>query len=144
MDALIQLVFCQLLAVSTSITAVVYVNILTQPGMLLDWWAEYLHNRKDRYVKSAKEFAQHEYDYFGVDVDPMAEQAKAEERAEYWLKPILTCVYCVSGQLSFWACLYLSWWYFNAFNVNLSLLCAGVGVFLAGLFQYVQQKYFPQ
>lgn len=140
MDALIQLAFCLLLSVSTSLTAVVFVNILTQPGMIFDWWAIWLRKQQDKYVGTTVE------DYYAGDDGPeLADYyAGRHERSEYVLKPLLTCVYCVSGQLSFWACLYLSWWYFNAFNVNLSLLCAGVGIFLAGLFEFVQQRYFPQ
>jgi hypothetical protein len=63
--------------------------------------------------------------------------------ADYLLKPILTCVYCVSGQMGFWGFTYAYYAYNSGFNPIWSILSAFMGVYMGGLFQAIQLKYFP-
>ncbi|RIV23600.1 hypothetical protein DYU11_11505 [Fibrisoma montanum] len=106
-----------------------YVNILTQPGNLLAPWARLLYWLGDRYVSPV--------------VDNPDKLQRRVSRVETILKPLLTCVYCVAGQMGFWVSLYVYYWYFTHVNLILSLLTAGCAVWFGGLFSSVRAKLFP-
>jgi hypothetical protein len=139
MIALSLLLVSLLLSVSAGLAATTYVNILTQPGQILAFWARFLYRIRDASVGTTPE----EFDE--GDEGPEAAQHYAEryERAEYFLKPILTCVYCVAGQMGLWLSVYVFYAYFTIFSPVLSILTAVVSVWFGGLLQYIQQRYFP-
>lgn len=128
-----------LLSVSAGIAATTYVNILTQPGMVLDFWARWIYKLRDKYVGTTlDEFnegdeGQERADYYAI----------RHERADYIMKPILTCVYCVGGQLGLWLSVYYQLSFTTTFYVIPCLLTAFMSVWFGGAFQYIQQKYFP-
>lgn len=87
----------------------VYVLILTKPGHILDFWAEWLRSGVKWIVtKTTKE------------------DWKRTKREEYILKPILECELCVSGQIALWT--YIFTQPFNIlgliFSICLSILLA--------------------
>ncbi len=113
-----QLLTCLLFSMLTGTAAGVYVSILTQPGHILAFWAEWLYRVKDWYV--------------GVSAN-----RQREERADYWLKPILTCGYCVGGQFGLWGLLC----YTIDLPFLLYLLTACCSCFIGGqLATYLQPK----
>ncbi len=69
----------------------------TQPGEVLGWWAEILHNAHGRLAK-----------YMIADDDSQFVTAFIEnmQRTEWVLKPILTCETCIAGQLAGWLFLF--------------------------------------
>lgn len=122
-----------LLAVSCGLAADSYVNILTQPGQVLAFWAKWLYALKEQWALMA--------------IPESGDLSGYNERiriADYILKPILTCVYCVGGQMGFWLSLYFFLQCFTVFeSIFLSFLTAAISVWMGGLFQAIQKKYFP-
>jgi hypothetical protein len=139
MIALQLLLVCLLLSVSAGLAATTYVNILTQPGQVLAFWARFLYWIRDASVGTTPD------QFDEGDEGPEAAQRYAErwQRAEWVLKPLLTCVYCVAGQLGFWLSTYAFYSYFTIFSLIPSILTAVLSVWMGGLFQYIQQRYFP-
>ncbi|MGF7219037.1 hypothetical protein GGR92_005217 [Spirosoma lacussanchae] len=120
---------CLLLAVSAGIAATTYVNILTAPGQVLDFWARFLYRLQETFVGAVRD-------------DP--ERVQRRHRfSDTLLKPLLTCVYCVGGQLGFWLSIYVQNSYGTRINLALCLLTAVLSVYMGGLFQYIQKKLFP-
>lgn len=93
MTATLFLLLLCLLAFVSSLSAIAYVQVLTQPEHILSFWAKFLYGLRDSYAAR-----------FGPEGSGRHE--KAYNRAAYVLQPILTCPYCVAGQLSLWGYLY--------------------------------------
>jgi len=73
------------LGVASGVIGSVYVLILTQPDHILSEWSKLLYRAAEWIVgKTTKE------DWL------------ITKRRDYWLKPILTCELCVSGQIALW------------------------------------------
>lgn len=68
-------------AIVATVTAFVYVTILTQPDQFLGWWKVFLHNT---YIKIT-----------GWETDRY-------HNYKWVLKPIVDCELCVSGQMALW------------------------------------------
>lgn len=73
-----------LFPVAVSLSAVVYTDILTRPGMILGKWHEYLHTKL----------------IGGI--------GKPHYRYQWLYKPLVGCVFCVSGQWALWLYLWVS------------------------------------
>jgi hypothetical protein len=131
MTVLTILLACLLVSVSAGLAATVYVNILTQPGQVLAFWARTLFRVRDTFVEAVA-----------------SEPERMHRRtafADSLLKPLLTCVYCVGGQMGFWLFLisYVNDGYGTLSGLVWAVLTAFCSVFFAGLFQAIQLKYFP-
>ncbi|GAB4052530.1 hypothetical protein GCM10028810_54360 [Spirosoma litoris] len=139
MTALLSLLLCLLISIVAGIAANGYVNILTKPGQVLDFWAKWLYDLRDWYVGTTP------MDFHEGDEGPeMAEYyAIRHQRADYVLKPLLTCVYCVAGQMGFWLSLYYKLWYNTNYTIISCLITAVIAVWLGGAFQAIQKKHFP-
>lgn len=73
------------IGIASGICGAVYVLILTEPDMILGSFKRVVVNAvKDLFRKLYKE------------------PYRAENESEYWLKPIITCELCVSGQIALW------------------------------------------
>lgn len=74
---------------ASAVIGAVYVLILTTPGHILESWSSLLYRAMEWIVsKTTKE------DWI------------ITKRRDYWLKPILTCELCVSGQIALWTYLF--------------------------------------
>jgi len=124
-----------LLSVSAGIIATVHVNVLTQPGMVLAGWARWLYNAQTYYITRGQSWTERQ--------DPLLFQTRRYHVSEWLLKPILTCVYCVGGQAGFWLAVYYQVSYCTTFSVMFCPIVAVLSVWMAGLFQCIQQRYFP-
>lgn len=95
---LLMLTIAVSLGIASGVIGAVYVLILTQPDQILGEWAKLLYRAVEWIVsKTTKED-------WGIT-----------SRRDYWLKPILTCELCVSGQISLWT--YLFTQHFNIFGL---------------------------
>lgn len=110
MDALLNyFLFPLITAVSigtaAGIMGSVYVFKLTQPDHILGGWARVLTNAV-RWViaKTTKD------------------EWKRQERESYWLKPVLSCELCVSGQIALWSWVYILFHYFSFFTLTFGLI----------------------
>ncbi len=143
--AILPLLLSLYISISAGLAATTYVNILTQPGQVLAFWARWLYTLRDWYIEPKREFREYidglPDDTIFFDAEKKS-QKRRERIADYLLKPILTCVYCVGGQVGFWLSVYVSCSYFT-FDFLISLLTAVLSVWMGGLFQYVQQRLFP-
>lgn len=73
------------IGVASGICGAVYVLILTEPDMILGGFKRVVVNAvQDLFKKLYKE------------------PYKADSASDYWLKPIITCELCVSGQIALW------------------------------------------
>lgn len=127
-----------LIAVISGLTADIYVNILTQPGMILAGWARWLNEVADKYCKPDPYWPKPEFD---DQVEAWINERR--KRADFWLKPILTCIYCVSGQMGFWLSIILAIAFHSVFLAGFSIITACLSIYFGGIIQYIQHKYFP-
>ncbi|OJW75700.1 MAG: hypothetical protein BGO59_09035 [Spirosoma sp. 48-14] len=135
MTAILNLLACLLLAVSAGLAATTYVNTLTQPGMILAFWAKWLYSLQTYFITHGKSWTERD--------DHLLFQTGRYKVSEYLLKPILSCVFCVGGQMGFWLSLYYKLQYDTNFSIILCALTAVLSVWFGGAFQSIQQKYFP-
>lgn len=142
MPVLMTLLVCLLLSVSAGLAADTYVNILTQPGQVLAFWARWLYALKEKFVMHGQPPANEHGVTFATPEDS-ATYLHRMAVSEYILKPLLTCVYCVGGQLGFWLSVYCSVVFHQRFSLLWALLTAVLSVWFGGLFQSIQKKYFP-
>lgn len=71
---------------AAGVIGAVYVLVLTTPGNILGWWKRWITNTIHAlFAKIYKD------------------EMKAYDNAEYWLKPIVSCELCVSGQIALWS-----------------------------------------
>lgn len=86
-----------------SLTAVIYSVVLVQPDMLLGAAYQRLQGwtlqRTDKYPEEV-----------------------------FWLKPLISCALCVSGQWCFWGYLFI---YYSNYNLFYHLYFTALGIFLA-------------
>ncbi|MBC3785713.1 hypothetical protein [Spirosoma utsteinense] len=123
-----------LMSVLSGLAATTYVNILTQPDQVLAFWARFLYRLQTLYMTHGDP---------SEERPVMAFKEKRYKISEWLLKPLLTCVYCVAGQMGLWLSIYVFYAYFTTFNPILSILTAVVSVWMGGFFQSIQQRYFP-
>jgi hypothetical protein len=93
------------IGIASGVMGSVYVFKLTQPGHILGGWARVLTNVV-RYIISKT----------------TNDEWKRTEREEYWLKPVLTCELCVSGQIALWTWVYTLFYSFSFFSVTFGLI----------------------
>ena len=106
---LICLITILFLALLSGIAADTYVNILTQPGNVLDFWARWLYGLRDRWLSREPDEYSDRYQ-------------RRMALAERLLKPVLTCAKCVGGWIGFFAYLYA----FYAFSMPYKLILHGL------------------
>ena len=97
------------------ILAGVYVGVWTQPGFVLDGLATWLYSLGDWYAGDCTDPAQH----------------RRHIHAEWILKPLLTCGYCVGGQMGLWGFALLT--YRDPLPLLCYILSAGVASLVGGL-----------
>lgn len=106
MTAILFLLLLLMMGLVSALSANAYVNVLTRPGHILSKWAGFLYGLRDSYAAR-----------FGPDGS--TEHEKAYDKADYLLQPVLTCPYCVAGQLSLWG------YFYGAYFHELPYLLAG-------------------
>lgn len=137
MTVLLTLLASLCLAVISGLLSDVYVNILTEPGMILDFWARWLYRIRDQYIEP------NEFWVTNFPEEAAEWQEKRKSQADYLLKPLLTCVYCNAGQIGLWLSFYVQLSYCTNFSLILSLVTAVLSVWMGGMFQAIQKKHFP-
>lgn len=97
------------IGVASGVIGAIYVLILTEPDMILGGFKRLVVNSvKDLFRKIYK--------------DPY----KADNMSDYWLKPVITCELCVSGQIALWTFLFTQSFHIFGliFSICLSILTA--------------------
>lgn len=69
------------IGIASGVIGAVYVLILTEPGQVLSWWKDLLHNTYDKIFKF---------------------DSPAWHKYKWILNPIVDCELCVSGQFALW------------------------------------------
>jgi len=82
---LLTLLYAASVAVASGVSAYVYVQILTQPGHVLEWWSRLIHQAYDKLF---------------------TRESEKWYRFKWILKPILECELCVAGQFALWLFLF--------------------------------------
>jgi len=97
------------IAVPAGICGAIYVLILAEPGMILGGFKRVVVNGVNDLFRK----------FYS---DPY----EANQYAEYWLKPIMTCELCVSGQIALWTYLFTQPFHIFGliFSICLSILTA--------------------
>lgn len=109
--------------VQVGIIGFVYVAILTKPGMILARWADYLHRLFT--VFHVKQAAKK-----GWSPGYMEDQLQANS---WWLKPVLTCTWCVSGQIALWLFIPFAW---SSWSINGHLAAISTAILVGGLMEH--------
>lgn len=111
------------LGIQAGIIGFVYACILTKPGMLLAGWADYLHRIYTVFhVKQAQAK--------GWSPGYMEDKLQANS---WWLKPVLTCTWCVSGQIALWLFVPFAW---SHWSLNGHLAAISMAILVGGLMEH--------
>lgn len=114
--------------VQCGIIGFVYVAILTKPGMILARFADFL--QRQYLMFHVKQQSKHNWPP-GLMADKMA--------ANQWmLKPVLTCAFCVSGQLAFWLFIPFVW---GEYTINGHLAAVCTAILTAGVIEQLLKNH---
>lgn len=92
-----------------TIVAVIYTMVLVQPGMIFG-----------PLYQKVQDWTFKKYGEFPEDI--------------YWMKPLVSCVLCVSGQWCFWGYLVL---YSDQYNLGAHLYFTAFGIFTAAILKKI-------
>lgn len=109
--------------VQTGVIGFVYSTILTKPGMLLGGWADFLHRHFTLF---------HVKQSMNKGWSPGYMEDKLQQNS-WWLKPVLTCCWCVSGQIALWLFIPFAW---SHWSLNGHLAAVSMSILTGGLLEH--------